>query len=213
MNQCIRLFILLVAPLMLAAACNRAPAVQRVLTDDDLRVMTLTVNDLPPGFRLAEEWLSDNQAYAERLTNPEQARAVLDGWGRAAGFSSLFALAGAPDRPRQPSMIAVSSERFADADHARQAFAEQENLREYAQRPFYARSPYKAPALGRQSAADRMFTTDESGAGLVVYAVTLRNGPIVATVSTSARLDKDDKGAHAIRLARLVAERIDGQLK
>ena len=140
-------------------------------------------------------------------------RGVLDSWGRAAAYVTVFSLSGPADRPQQPSMIAASADRFVDAEHARQAMSGQRDMLQYARRPVYSQSTFTAPRLGEQSTAVRMFTTDEHGVEMVVYSITLRQDALVAGVSTFALLYKDDRGAHAIRLARLVLERMSARMK
>src|SRR5579884_285585 len=208
-----RWIVLAVLPAVVLLACSRDAAPPRAVTNDDLRAMALRVEDLPPGFTLADEKLTTNQEFADQTNDPPTVRGLLDGWGRDTELQTVFTVAGAGDRPRQPVLIAGSADHFADDQHARQAFAGQRDMLKYAKTPFVGRSTFQAPHLGDQAAGLRMYTTDEHGTELVVYWIVFRDGPIVADVTTASLKHQDYRGAHAVRLARLVEERVDGRLK
>lgn len=204
--------LLLLVPAVLA--CTQGTAATRDITDDDLRTMVLKAEDLPAGFSLAEEKLTNNEQLAQEYTDPETVRGLVDEWGRRSGIESVFDGTGVPDKPRLPLIIGSSVDRFVDAAHARSAWRKDELLLPYtkASRPT-APTRLADPHLGDQSAATRMYMTDSEGRELVMYAITFRQGAVVADVATASLKHKDDRGEHAARLARLVHERVSTRFK
>ncbi len=205
----------LVLPLALVAlACKQETVITREVTDDDLRAMVLKAEDLPPGFTLSEEKLTNNEQFAQNFTDAEKVRAIVEDWGRAAGFANQFTGGGTgADKPREPRLVGSAAERFTDILHARQAWEKENDLVPYMKTPLSSPTKIKDPRLGDQSRAERWYITDNEGRDLVLYSVTFRQGTVVADVTTVTVKHKDDKGEHAVRLARLVHERVSTQMK
>lgn len=204
--------LLLLLSLIALAACGSADVPSRALTDDDLRTAALRVDDLPPGFTARDERPLTNQDVADLTTQPETVRGLLDDSGRDGGFESSFAAGGPLDRPGQPSVVVGLFDRYGDAARARSAFAHASDLDQYAKQPITGQKPFDAPRLGDQSGALRGLITDASGTDFVVYAITFREGAVIASVTTLAVKHKDDRGQHAARLARLLDERLSNRL-
>ena len=210
-----RLWPVLVAATLLAAGCKaQAAVVPRDVTDDDLRAVTLTAGDLPPGFRLLEEKLTtNNEEYAREdyKKNPEKAREILDSLGRLAGIENSFIpVDGAPERPRQPVVMGAEAHRFSDVDHAHRAMGNHE-LDEYSEGTESGVTRMADPRLGDESVMERGYL-DGDGRGMVVYAVVFRKGAVIIQVGTAAYPHLDDRGEHAVRLARLLSERAGAKL-
>jgi hypothetical protein len=202
--------------LLIAAACEKVqdkPVVYRELTDDDLRVMVLRADDLPPGFTLTDEKLTNNEDYAQSFEDVEKARGLVDTWGRASGLENLFTATEAPDKPRQPMRVSSAVSRYADALKMREVWQGLDELVPLQKVQPNAPKTLDSPRIGQQSTTERWYVTDESGRDLVVYSVTFRKGPVIGSVSTVALKNKDDRGDHAVRLAKLVHERVSKQLK
>lgn len=207
--------LLVIVPLALSLAClsGKDDGIVRELTDDDARAIALRVDDLPPGFSLTEERLTGNEEFAKNFTSPDEIRGRLEQWGRQRGFAAEF-IAESVDRPRQPLMVHSSVDRYADAIRAREAWKGQPGL--LANRIAQPSSPLIVPSpsmLGKRARTTRMYVTDEKGRELVVYQVVLQKGTVVVDVSTFAQKHKDDRGEHAFRLARLMAERVTARTK
>lgn len=209
-----RLWLVLVAVMLLAGGCKEQVVVApRDVTDDDLRAVTLTAGDLPPGFRLLEEKLTTNEEYAREdyTKNPEKAREVLDSWGRLAGIENAFVpVDGAPERPRQPVIVGAEVHRFSDPDRAHRAMGSHE-LDEYSDGTAGGVTRLRDPRLGDESIMERGYL-DGDGRGMIAYGVTFRKGTVVVQVATAAYPHLDDKGEHAVRLARLLSERAGAKL-
>lgn len=199
----------LVVPLALVAlACKQETVITREVTDDDLRAMVLKAEDLPPGFVLSEEKLTDNEQFAQNFTDAEKVRTIVQDWGRAAGFENQFTGGTGADKPREPRLVGSAAERYSDIVHAKQAWEKENDLLPYMKTQLTSPTKIKNPGLGDQSRAERWYITDSEGRDLVLYSVSFRQGTVVAGVTTVTVKHKDDKGDHAIRLARLVHERV-----
>lgn len=203
---------LLLMPAVLACTPKAQSAV-RPVTDDDLRAMALRAEDLPPGFALRDEKLRTNDDAAALSNDPETVLRMLDEQGRAAGFTNLFTADASSERPQEPVLITGSVERYIDAAHARQAMDEAEGMLKYATTPYSSTTKFTAPLLGDQTSARRMYTTDENGRDLIVYWVYFRQGGVLGEVLTASPKHRDDKGERAIRLARLLHERVNAGLR
>lgn len=213
----IRLGFVVLLPLLLgAAACERVqnkPTVSRELTDDDLRVMVLRAEDLPAGFTLTEEKLTNNEEFAQNFADTEKARGLVDTWGRTSGLENTFTATDAPDKPRQPTKVSSTVSRYADALKARAAWHGRTELAQLQRIQPNAPRTLENPRIGERSVAERWYITDQGGRDLVVYSVTFYRGTIIGNVTTVSLKNKDDHGDHAIRLARLVHERVSKQLR
>jgi hypothetical protein len=182
-----------------------------VFTDDDLQAIIVRPEDLPPGFVLNHETRSTNEDLARYFSDPARARALLDKWGRQGGAGTLMTNQG-PPLLRDIVQVATAVERYPDGAHARQRFnGRGELFRNWNANPSSTRV-IKGPRIGDQSALSRMYVTDETGQELVVYSVVVRTGPIVADVTTTGYVFKDDHGRRALQLARLVDERVSAYL-
>jgi hypothetical protein len=212
-----RLGLVALVPLLLVAAVackkNDTPVVLREITDDDLHAMVLKVDDLPPGFAMAEEKLTNNEEFAKNFEDAEKVRGMIDTWGRAAGLENVFSAAEAPDKPRQPLLVSSSVDRYSDLIKVREAWAGQGELSRLLKVLPSAPKKIDGPRVGEQAMAERMYLTDKDGRELVVYAVSFRRGTVISTVATYALKNKDDRGDHAFQLARLVDERVSARLK
>lgn len=193
----------------IAGAGSRPAA--RPVTDDDLRAVVLREADLPEGFTLLEEKLTSNEEYAATFKNASAIRALLDGWGREAGYEARYTAAAA--KARVPAVVASSADRYRDTDRARQAWEEAPALLNQAQTAFFGITQLAAPRLGEDAMMLRMYATDAAGAEMVTYWVVFHRGNITADVTTLAPKHRDDKGEYAIRLARLVDERVAARRK
>jgi hypothetical protein len=182
-----------------------------VFSDDDLHAIIVRPDDLPPGFVLNHESRSANEDAARYFNDPERVRALFDGWQRQGGVGTLMTDQG-PPLLRDVVQVATAVERYPDAGHAERRFEGRGQLfQDWNALPSATRS-IKAPRVGDQSAASRMYVTDEAGQELVVYSITMRTGPIVADITTTGYKFKDDEGRQAIQLARLVDERVSAHL-
>lgn len=198
---------------VLGACKPAAPPETRELTDDDLRALVLKLTDLPSGYALREEKLITNEDAAALTSEPEKVKALLDEWGRVGGYGTTFTKEAGIERPRLPYIVGSSVDRYPDSIRAEQAWKGEETLLQYSLSPLNAPSEIRAPALGDQSTARRMWTVDENGRELVVYWISFRKGVVVADVTTASLKHQDDKGDHAVRLARLLHERVDTRLR
>jgi hypothetical protein len=182
-----------------------------VFTDDDLQAIIVRPEDLPPGFVLNHETRSTNEDLARYFSDPEYARTLLDEWGRQGGAGTLLTHQGSP-LMRDIIQVATAVERYPDGRHARQRFnGRGELFRNWNANPSSTRA-IKAPRIGDQTAASRMYLTDETGQDLVIYSVVMRTGPIVTDITTTGYVFKDDDGRRAFQLARLVDERVSAYL-
>ncbi|MFN8558604.1 MAG: hypothetical protein U0531_15100 [Dehalococcoidia bacterium] len=204
--------VLTLAPLL--QGCKPEPVVVREVTDDDLRAMALRLDDLPPGFTVLSERLTDNESFAKDFKEPERIREMVDGWGRGAGFDSVFSSNGSADRPRFPALAASLVERYPDVGRARQRFIGAGDLLDQRQSQASKPAPVqvKAVRLTEEYAITRHYLTDDKGYEMVVYVVAFRKGAVFAEVRTAAPKHKDDRGEHAVRLAHLVHERVAKRL-
>src|SRR6266542_1691711 len=91
-----------------ALACQQERAVTHEVTDEDL----------PDGFTLMEEKLTDNEEFARDFKDVDSIRGKVDGWGRGAGFEITLSSLSAPEKIRRPAFIGSSAERFSDVEHA-----------------------------------------------------------------------------------------------
>jgi hypothetical protein len=182
-----------------------------VFTDDDLQAIIVRPEDLPPGFVLNHETHSTNEELARYFGDPEHVRGLLDEWGRQGGAGTLMTNLG-PPLMRDIIQVATAVERYPDGRHARWRFDSRGELfRNWNANPSSTRA-IKMPRVGDQSAASRMYVTDETGQELVVYSIVMRTGPIVTDVTTTGYVFKDDRGRRSLQLARLVDERIRAYL-
>jgi hypothetical protein len=182
-----------------------------VFTDDDLQAIIVRPEDLPPGFVLNHETHSTNEDLARYFGDPEHVRALLDAWGRQGGAGTLMTYQGSP-LMRDIIQVATAVERYPDGKHARRRFdGRGELFRNWNANPSSTRA-IKAPRIGDQRAASRMYLTDEAGQELVIYSVVMRTGPIVTDITTTGYVFKDDDGRRAFQLARLVDERVSAYL-
>jgi hypothetical protein len=207
-----RLIALIAVVASVTLACGSSAGVVREVTDDDLRAMTLRERDLPPGFSLTDEKLTNNQEFAAAFTDPLRARLLVDEWGRVSGITSSFRASDILDKTRQPLTISSLIERYADQDGGRLRWESGDRLAKYLKSPQMAVTLVQGPRVGDQSMSSRMYVSSTDGVELVVYSVTFRRGALVAEVVTTAYKHRDDKGDRAFRLARLLDERISAQL-
>lgn len=206
----IALFLALPAALLLDFA-RREPPPATAVTDDDLLAFVVRQEDLPPGYALTRETRSGGEDLSRYFSDPDRVRGLLETWGRQGSAATLLTNDG-PAKLREPWQAASAVEHYPDARRAAMRWQGRGALYGDWNAAPRAVRPVRGPRVGDQSTASRMELTDEAGRDLVVYSVVLRNGPIVADITTTALRHKDDRGRQAFRLARLVNERVDAHL-
>jgi hypothetical protein len=210
-----RLYPVLLALVILTSlpACAPPSTAGREPVDDDLRVVALRADDIGNGYAPEHEGFRTNEELAGDFTESDTVHRLLDETGRLAGYSNMFVAGEPPDKPRQPVAVASGVERYADAGRAAAAVKGRNEINQYAKEPAQSLTAFAVTPLADECVGDRALFSLNGMTNLIGYAVTLRRGTVVISVTTFATADKDDRGNHAIRYAKLLLERLSVQLQ
>lgn len=199
--------------MLLAGACTRnEPSAVVPVTDDDLRAMVPRGADLPTGFAAGDDQALTNDEIASTSTDPDYTRELLDTWGRESGLRIAFSVDPKINRPLRPHRIDAAVERYRDAAGAATAWNAYSDLDDHRLPSYHSPARLETPSLGNQTSGIRMYFTDDAGRDLVVYRVRFRRESVITEVTTVALKHQDDKGRQAIRVARLMNERLQARL-
>jgi hypothetical protein len=183
----------------------------RPVHDADLPAMALRATDLTGAFAVTAEQYLPTDVLAANIPDADKRRAQFETWGRTMGYRVTFESNGRP-RPRTPTRVQNDIERYTDIAGAQARLRDFDPPRDLSLSAAAVRELKPEPSPGAETRSFRMLGWD-GAADRVIYVSVARVGPIVSVMTTTSETDREDKGAHAARLSRLVQERISATLR
>ena len=176
--------------------------------DYDLPAMGLTMEDLPTGFKLANEQDFDNAAWAEALDQeePEAKQRQLVALGRVRNYVRFFQVGDPITHLGHPFQYASQSSLFVDETSAIESMRTQCDL-PYDQT--VSIKDVRVPSLADQSTSFLVTTRTEELGETVDTVICFRTGRIVHSIAQRG-LEGTEDLEFTIRLAKTMLKRVDG---
>lgn len=198
--------------IVLGAACETVRASSKaepLPASYDLPALILRTTDIPD-FRVEEEGVISNDDLVMRLQAVDGQQHRFTELGRVTGYHRAFRT-GNTTAPRLPVTVTTDIEQYQSSGAAKgrvRDFKPQHDL------PITVEAVAELPSprdLGQGARSLRMIVHTDHGDHML-YLVIFRRGSLVNILTTNAEFHRDDKGEDALRLSRLVDERIAAAL-